>query len=97
MKQKTKKVNITIGNECHYQAKNACAKYKFSQKDFAETAINSFLYTLQQAEIGGVAKQDMQEFIETYLANQVIKNDIIQYAEVFVENQKDIEEALKKD
>lgn len=97
MKQKAKKVNITISNKYHYQAKNASAKYEFSQKDFAETAINSFLHTLQQAEIGGIAKEQMQEFIDWLLDSQSFQDQIIEHTKVFIENQKELEAALNKD
>ena len=50
-----------------------------------------------QAEIGGVAKQDMQEFIDWLLDSESFQDQIVMHAEAFIEDQKAFEEALKKD
>ena len=43
-----------------------------------------------QAKIGGIAKENMQEFIDWLLDSQSFQDQIIMHAEVFIKNQKAI-------
>lgn len=91
-----KRIGIDIEKSEHSQIK--------SQASLLEMSIGSYLLFCHQtttnlssqAEIGNVAKEHMQEFIDWLLDNQTFKDQILQYAEVFVENKKAIEEVLKK-
>jgi hypothetical protein len=50
-----------------------------------------------QAKIGGIAKENMQEFIDWLLNCQNFQNEIIKYAGIFLETHKAKEKLLKKD
>lgn len=97
MKQKTKKHNIPVNIEYHNYVKTFAIPQKITMTQFVESAIDIRKHLTEQAEIGGIAKENMQKFIDWLLDNQSFQDQIIVHAEVFVENQKELEAALKKD
>ena len=97
MKQKTKKHNIPVSSEYHNYIKTSAIPQQNTMIEFVEIAIDVRKHLTEQAEIGGVAKEQMQEFIDWLLDSESFQDQIIEHAGVFVENEKAIEEVLHKD
>ena len=92
MKQK-----IAIDNQRHLWLSQNHTAMKLKMYELNQYAVDLLKHIVEQAEIGGVAKQDMQEFIDWLLDSESFQDQIIKHAEAFIENQKALEEALKKD
>lgn len=97
MKTKTLKHNVSVDTKRHLWLSQSHTAMNLAMYELSQYGIDILKHITEQAKVGGVCDENMQEFIETYLTSEVVKNDIIQYAEVFVENQKELEAALKKD
>ena len=91
MKQK-----IVVDNKRHLWLSQNNTAMNLKKYQLNQYGIDILKHIVEQAKVGGVCDNNMPEFIETYLTTQVVKNDIIKYAEIFVKNQKAIEEALDK-
>lgn len=92
MKQK-----IDIDNQRHLWLSQNHTAMKLKKYQLNQYGIDILKHIVEQAKVGGVCDENMQEFIKTYLTSEVVKNDIIQYAEVFVEIQKKLEEELEEE
>jgi hypothetical protein len=89
------KQTILIDDQRHLWLSQNHTAMNLAMYELNQYGIDILKHITEQAEIGGVTKADIQEFFKTFVASQVVKNDIIEYAEVFVENQKAIEEELE--
>ena len=95
MKQKIQQ--IAIDNQRHLWLSQNHTAMKLKKYELNQYGVDLLKHIVEQAEIGGVAKEQMQEFIDWFLDSQNFQDQIIMHAGVWVENQKAIEEALKKD
>ena len=92
-----KRIGIDIEKGEHNQIKSQASLLEMSIGGYLLFCHQTTTNLSSQAEIGGVAKQDMQEFIDWLLDSESFQDQIIKHAEAFIENQKALEEALKKD
>jgi 3-dehydroquinate dehydratase len=97
MKQKTKKYNIPVDRQRHLWLSQNHTAMKLAMYELNQYAVDLLKHITEQAEIGGVAKEQTQEFIEWLLDSESFQDQIIVHASAFVETQKALEEALKKD
>jgi hypothetical protein len=97
MKAIKKMKTVKIDTEYRNYVKTSAIPQKITMTQFVESAIDVRKHLTEQAEIGGVAKEQTQEFIDWLLDNQSFQDQIIEHAGVFVKSQKAIEEALHKD
>lgn len=92
MKQK-----ISIDNQRHLWLSSNNTAMKLKKYQLNQYAVDLLKHIVEQAKVGGVCDENMQEFIDWLLDNQSFQYQIIMHAEAFLENQKALEEALKKD
>ena len=97
MKAIKKMKTVKIDTEYRNYVKTSAIPQKITMTQFVESAIDVRKHLTEQAEIGGVVKEQTQEFIDWLLDNQSFQDQIIEHAGVFVKSQKAIEEALHKD
>ena len=97
MKAIKKMKTVKIDTEYRNYVKTSAIPQKITMTQFVESAIDVRKHLTEQAEIGGVAKEQTQEFIDWLLDSQSFQDQIIEHAGVFVKSQKAIEEALHKD
>ena len=77
MKQKTEKHNIPVSSEYHKYIKTSAIPQKITMTQFVESAIDVRKHLTEQAEIGGVAKEQTQEFIDWLLDSESFQDQII--------------------
>ena len=92
MKQK-----IAIDNQRHLWLSQNNTEMKLKKYQLNQYGVDLLKHITEQAEIGGVTKEQTQEFVDWLLDSESFQDQIIKHAEVFIENQKALEEALKKD
>ena len=88
---------VKIDTEYRNYVKTSAIPQKITMTQFVESAIDIRKHLTEQAKVGGVCDENMQEFIDWLLDSQSFQDQIIEHAGVWVENQKSLEEALKKD
>ncbi len=92
MKQK-----ISIDDQRHLWLSSNNTAMKLKKYELNQYGIDILKHIVEQAKVGGVCDENMQEFIDWLLDSESFQDQIIMHAEVFIEDQKEIEEALKKD
>ena len=97
MKVIKKMKTVKIDTEYRNYVKTSAIPQKITMTQFVESAIDIRKHLTEQAKVGGVCDENIQEFIDWLLDSQSFQDQIIMYAEAFLENQKAIEEALQKD
>ena len=92
MKQK-----ITIDDQRHLWLSSNHTAMKLAMYQLNQYAVDLLKHIVEQAKVGGVCDENMQEFIDWLLDSESFQDQIIMHVEAFIEDQKAFEEALKKD
>ena len=91
------KQQIAVDSQRHLWLSQNHTAMKLKKYQLNQYGIDILKHITEQAEIGGVGREQMQEFIDWPLDSQSFQDQIVVHAEVWVENQEALDEARKKD